>query len=189
MQVIGISGHIGAGKDVIASYLIRTHDYVRRGFSDALKAEVMTTLRPMLHAYVLERESAGAAYDADTLDDAVYRLLYRDRTPVTRALLQAWGTELRRREDPDYWVLAWARWARGTSAQRVVAPDVRFRNEAAMIRSLGGRLVRVRRPGQDGDDHPSERELAGWDDWDAVFDNAGTIADLEEAVEAWLTLP
>lgn len=197
MRLIGIAGHFGAGKDVIAAYLIRAHGYVRRGFADALKTEVMTTLRPVLHAYAVERDpllavvvaERGPDACADALDDAVYRLLYRDRTPLTRALLQAWGTDLRRREDPDYWVLAWARWARSTSAERVVVPDVRFRNEVALLRSLGARIIRVSRPGSEGDAHQSERELAGHDDWDAVFTNAGTIRDLEEAVEAWLTLP
>lgn len=84
-----------------------------------------------------------------------------------RRLLQWWGTDLRREQDAEYWV---------TRAEQQVAKfrpnvypvftDIRFENEAAMIRNHGGILVRVvahdairrKRLGQLPPDHVSETE-------------------------------
>lgn len=73
----------------------------------------------------------------------------------------------------------------------VIFSDCRFRNELEAIRAAGGVLVRVKRPGKDGDvgisGHSSETEMREIGDgfFDAVVDNAGTLEELTEAVD-WL---
>ena len=52
-------------------------------------------------------------------------------------------------------------------------------NEAECLRRLGGLLVKVVRPGRDGDGHASETELAAFTGWDLVLTNDGTLAELE----------
>lgn len=180
MTVVGISGHFSSGKDTVAQRLITRHGFVRVGFSDSLKYEVATTLRKTLLAYATER---SGPISLEHEDRVIRELLWVNRTTVTRALLQEWGTELRRTEDPDYWIRAWQEAAR--RFPRVVVPDVRFPNEAVAIRAAGGRLVLVKRPDRDGDEHASETALVAWEDWDHVFINDGTIADLHDAVDAW----
>lgn len=92
------------------------------------------------------------------------------------SLLQRIGQD-RRQEDSEYWIkqcyskiLAEPKFEEGIA----LIPDLRYRNEAAFIKSKGGILVNVRRLNQDGTqyiapdrptDHPSETELDGYN-WD-----------------------
>ena len=55
------------------------------------------------------------------------------------------GAEWGRVLAPDLWTNAWCRSLRGLD--RVVADDVRFGNEAATVRRMGGSVVKVIRPG------------------------------------------
>jgi CRP/FNR family transcriptional regulator len=58
--------------------------------------------------------------------------------------MQTLGTEWGRQcMDADIWVRAWA--ARAALLTSAVADDVRFQNEADMIRNLGGVIIRVMR--------------------------------------------
>src|SRR3990167_6332471 len=177
--IVGISGHIGAGKDVVASYLQRTHDFTRVGWSDALKDEVATRLRRTLEAYLIER---GVGPNMET---SIRDALWTWRTPVTRALLQEYGSEGRRADDREYWVDRWEQRVTLMRAARIITPDTRFPNEAQRIRDLGGYLLRVDRPGHEGDAHQSETSMDTWTDYDLVLHNVGTVTDLERQVEAW----
>ena len=178
MIVVGIAGHFGAGKDTVAQRLVLRHGFVRVGFADCLKHEVAAKLRGTLLAYAGERGTVIHNPDA-----AIHTLLWDERTPMTRKLLQEWGTELRRTEDPEYWVAAWRNAA--SKYPRVVVPDVRFINEALAITERGGRLVRVERPGYHGDGHASETSLSSWTGWARIFINDGTVDALHDAVDQW----
>jgi hypothetical protein len=60
----------------------------------------------------------------------------------------------------------------------VVVDDVRFPNEAQLIKSMGGQLWRIERPGlTDATGHSSEGGLADWE-FDRVIVNDGTVEDL-----------
>lgn len=76
---------------------------------------------------------------------------------------------------------------------RYVFTDVRFPDEAAFLRRhFGATIVWVRCPkelrnersGEDdrSDDHDSEQALDGYDQWDYVIDNSGSLTDLYTAV-------
>lgn len=66
--------------------------------------------------------------------------------------------------------------------KKVVIDDVRFPNEVAMIQRLGGRVIRIDRPGPDESTHASEIILDTFDGWDGVIVNDGTLGELEEKV-------
>lgn len=95
-----------------------------------------------------------------------------------RRILQWWGTEYRRHQDPDYWTKAWEQAFRklGSVTDHVLVDDVRFINEVEVIRCNGGVLVRVERPGYHGaNDHSSENSLDDFTDWDLVLCNDGNL--------------
>jgi hypothetical protein len=82
-------------------------------------------------------------------------------------LLQWWGTEYRRRQNPDYWVDKLFESSPG-GIDIALITDVRFINEAEHIKNRGGYNVRVQRLAADGSpyvapdrpaDHPSEIAL------------------------------
>ena len=140
---------------------------------------------------------------AAPLKRAVWRLLadlglsglrytYADKEAIipelgvsARHMMQTLGTEWGRAcIHPDFWVMI----ARAETQRimndggSVVIDDVRFPNEATMIRDLGGELWRIDRPGiAYNGDHESE---GGLDDItpDRVIVNDGTIAQLKEKI-------
>ena len=100
--------------------------------------------------------------------------------PQVRKLLQNLGNSARKIIDENVWVTL----ALGNIDvnQRVVITDVRFENEAVMIKLMGGQLWRVKRIGVGPvNDHVSESELEGYK-VDQIFVNNGTLKDLEVLV-------
>lgn len=85
-------------------------------------------------------------------------------------LLQFWGSEYRRTQDNEYWTRQWKA-AINPKANIVLASDMRFLNEAAAVKSLGGYTIQVNRKNADGTpfvdpsrdaNHPSETQLDGY---------------------------
>jgi len=182
MIVVGLGYRMRVGKDSVADVLVRRYGFVRRGFADALKDEVLDRLPRTLGAYLEHHEGLE-----DTVDRR-WQLVYGFKPDLIRALLQEYGTEVRRADDPRYWVKKVARWVEDCRPQRLVVPDVRFRNEVEFVRALGGRYVRVDRPGVEPvalGTHASESELNGAEP-DYVVRNDGALEDLERRVEAMM---
>ncbi len=113
-----------------------------------------------------------------------------DQTAVTiRRLLQWWGTEYRRAQDPDYWTKAWERKLAGMNQDEthVLVDDVRFINELETIKKHGGFFIRIVRPGFNGaNDHSSENSLDDYADWDLVIENDGSLANFKQQLDEQL---
>jgi hypothetical protein len=103
-------------------------------------------------------------------------------------LLQWWGTEYRRAQDPLYWV---KRWKDGINpkANIVMATDMRFLNEAEAVKSVGGLTVQVSRKNIDGTpfvdpsrdaNHPSETQLDDYNFDYQITVKTGDLVLLEE---------
>ena len=139
-RVIGITGKKGHGKDTLCNALqqIAGDKVDRVAFGDALKREVAELL--------------GITVDDINADKPRFRLM-----------LQFYGTEWRRHQDPEYWIKRLRETIAGLPAFCIaVVTDVRFANEAALIEELGGFTVRVtawKRYPDDSDNHSSETEL------------------------------
>lgn len=140
-MIIGICGLIGSGKDSIASYLEETHNFTRLNFSAKLKeacAIIFDWDIDMLNGLT------KAARDQRELVDDWWseKLGIDDLSP--RKALQLIGTEVFRQNFSDnIWVAAVERTI--TKHQHVILSDVRFPNEIAMIRNVGGQMWRVSR--------------------------------------------
>lgn len=196
MQIVGIAGAMGSGKDAVAAWLVKHHGFRRVAFADSLKDEVRARFRRTLlriSAYVGPYVDSPIGPDQERhlvqppSEEARLDWLIREKPPIVRELLQEYGTEVRRGDEPDYWLKAWT--ARCAGLARVVVPDVRFPNEAAMITARWGRLIRVDRPGSAGGGHSSETSLRAWQRWDAILTNAGSLEDLEASVAWWWEHP
>lgn len=158
--VIGLAGAAGAGKSTVALRLKSEWGAHRVPFAGALK-EMLQVL--------LERQGCGLA--------TAIRMVAGDLKEVPTDLLggasprhamQTLGTEWGRALAPDFWVGVWRRSIERTALEAsadgetilVVADDVRFPEEAAAIRALGGLVVRIDRPGAGlagaAGAHPSE---------------------------------
>ena len=155
MNLLGLTGKMGAGKDFTFTWLKeRGYDVAREAFADQLRYEVEDIIGDGMHL------------------PALWSKPYPDEV---RALLQWWGTDLRRNQDPNYWLKALDAKleAYEGSDTLIVVTDVRFPNEAKVIRDRGGLVasvwaptkVRAERLGMTMEDleernrHPSERSM------------------------------
>lgn len=121
-----------------------------------------------------------------------WELVLRDKEHVlpeigvsTRHMLQTLGTEWGRQcIHPNVWLTCWReKVARFGST---VADDVRFPNEAHLVKELGGEMWLVRRTGvQRMTGHSSEGSLDDWS-FDRVIDNDGALDELRSKVMAAL---
>ncbi|HUW10754.1 MAG TPA: hypothetical protein VM537_13565 [Anaerolineae bacterium] len=103
--------------------------------------------------------------------------------------MQLCGTECMRKVfGDDFWVRTLERRVKTAVCSSFVICDVRFPNEAEAVRSWGGHLVRVDRPGLadvvDGRDpaHESETALDNYDGWNHVLVNDGSLEELHTKV-------
>jgi hypothetical protein len=147
--IVGLTGFKHSGKSTAATHLENKHGFIRRNFKDALVAETKLNYPDLLQVVAHEENL--------TIDQ-----LFIVKPPVIRALLQNHGTEVRRREDPDYWVHRWSPMYSNKGfaiLERVVADDVRFLNEARAVKDIGGIIIRIERTDlTTGGDHKSETE-------------------------------
>jgi hypothetical protein len=134
MKLIGLSGHMGCGKNYIAEQIIYPHfkssyNTLILGFGDLMKNELFA-------------RDLSLKYDD----------LYDHKTFETRNKLQQYGTENgREKYHPDIWIRGldiqietFCRRSHGDCL--VIVCDVRFVNEADYIKQRGGILFRINSP-------------------------------------------
>ena len=166
-NVIGLTGYAQSGKDTLASILVEKYGYSRVAFADKIR-DFLYGINPMV-----------ACSPTGYLRDLV-NLVGWDKAkqePQVRRLLQDLGISARELIDENIWVTTALKHI--GKDERVVVTDVRFENEAMMIKLMGGQLWRVRRPGVEAvNSHVSETQLDGYK-VDQIFVNNGSIQDLE----------
>lgn len=125
--------------------------------------------------------------------DALYAVARVEHGMTTKdpKLLQYLGTEVFRQKDPEVWIRTLYHTALDRKPAVLIIPDVRFPNEAAFVKGLGGILVKVARVNEDGtpfrdpnrpENHPSESSLDGFQGWDFQFStNSGNMGYLKFA--------
>jgi hypothetical protein len=190
--IIGLCGLIGSGKNTVAEHLMEQHYYISVSFAETLKdaaACIFGWDRDMLEGATPEDRAAR-----EIKDEWWSERLGFDVSP--RYMLQYLGTEVMRNNlHPDIWALSAEKLIKENPWEQYVFTDVRFPNEAAMIRRIGGKVWHVRRGelpewfGQNPEHiHASE---TAWNNetFDATIYNDGTIEDLKTTIdnllEAW----
>ena len=126
-------GAPGSGKSSIADAL-----GVRMSFADGVRREVAGALAPVLRFYL------GSEW---TEDETLADMTDPERKDIYRPLLQVWGTDFRRAQDPNYWVSAMVDRLYRSKAEDIdrclVVDDCRFPNEYAALQTLGFYFVRL----------------------------------------------
>jgi len=150
VRLIGLSGAAGSGKSTAAQYLHDAHRYQRKRFAQPLK----DALRRILQSAMLDDHTIERMIEGD-LKEAPARVLL-GKSP--REAMQTLGTEWGRNcIGGDFWVNL-MRHALDTSKRGslIVIEDVRFDNEAALIRDYGGKIIHMEGRGGIAGPHPSE---------------------------------
>ena len=147
-MIIAFTGKKRCGKSTASAYVVsQLPGAVRYNFKTALLKEMKERFPNTLNAIVrlVEREQYDGMHPL-TVD----RLLEEKPDDVVRFFMQEFGTEVRRHDDPDYWVDRWVCYA--SKYKHVVVDDVRFLNEAQAIKDMRGIVIRIVRDGQQSTD-------------------------------------
>ena len=141
-MIIGIVGNIGEGKDTIAEYLEKHHDFTRESFAGTLKDAVSAVFG--WNRFLLEGQTNESRAWREEVDQWwAQRLNIPGLTP--RWVLQQWGTEVCRRSfHDDIWIASLENKLRKVQSN-VVISDCRFPNEFLAIKNAGGKIIRVKR--------------------------------------------
>lgn len=205
MRIVAFSGKSQAGKTTAALHCVNVFGGTKIALADAVKEEVAEFLAQCgvpfehrnLYGAMRDKEewcNIGPSKLIDHAPDDLYTLLIMfiaaDGKGCTisltyRQLLQIWGTEYRRAQDPAYWTRRCREKILLTEGL-VFIDDVRFPDEVEMVKDLGGVVIRIDRYkalGITTSDHPSETALDDYKEFDHTILNGGDVTDLKENVE------
>lgn len=170
MKLIGICGRKRAGKDTAASALV-TKGYRLVRFADPLK-NMIRTLLGAAGIFCVEHFIEG-----DQKEIPLPALCGKS----TRFAMQTLGTEWGRKTiGEDLWIQVALSRVAGLPA--AVISDVRFPNEAAAIRNIGGTIIKIVRSEQPQiDGHASEASIDLIDAQYTIINNS-TIQDLQAKI-------
>lgn len=167
-QIIGIAGKARSGKDTVASLLWTHAGYTRLAFADPVK---------------LASQAIFRLTNEQTWSDAVKELPIPPWGLSPRQMFQLVGTECVKPIFGEYiWIKRMMLDMQFLAEDNIVIPDVRFEPEAQFIRSVGGKILHLSRPGvQEVAKHVSEAGVRR-EDGDLVIVNDGTLEDLADKV-------
>lgn len=172
--IVGIGHKMQSGKDTFAMFLAEAlqkagHTVAFDSFAGPLKASAR------------ELFDLPAEYDKTKLSPVRWRMFdgKRDGFMTYRELLQQYGRMMRKAIPGFWWQLLYDRCERDLS-DFVIVTDMRFVDEATVIRTYRGMTIRINRDiPREGPEHrdASETELLGWR-FDMTIQNNGTLDDL-----------
>jgi hypothetical protein len=192
-KVIIISGKLRAGKDTLASFMMEefsrnnqtlVHEFFAKRLKDGAK-EDFKGLQTVVNGLVDDIISLPSLQDSADAIELLEEFKWNDdnyfdiKTPITRALLQIYGTEIfRERVNTNHWVDLVINAINKSDEEYFVITDARFENEIYRIMEncpdSNVITIRVNRNidrGNPADEHQSEKGLDNYENWCYIVDN------------------
>ena len=179
-MIIGLSGYARSGKDTVAGMLMGLYGYERVAFADKIRSLLYEMDPLVMHN--------GMDFRLQDLVDSKTWEVAKIEFPEIRRLLQDLGVGARNLFGPQFWVheVMKSMLENPKLDLKYVVTDVRFKNEADMIKANNGQVWRINRLGVEAaNEHVSEHQLDGWN-FDAVIDNDGDMPELMGKIKALL---
>ena len=157
-KTIAFIGKAGSGKTTACDYIMSKHDgFTKLNFKDALVKEMKKNFPDVLAELQKVYSTGGVPrlglQFLPSIDD-----LFKEKPPTMRALMQNYGTEVRRGDCDTYWTDQWT--TARTALGDVLTDDCRFYNEASAIHDCGGMIIKIERDDiTDTGSHQSEMEM------------------------------
>jgi hypothetical protein len=175
-MIIGLSGYARSGKDTVAGMLIGLHRYENVAFANTIRSLLFAMDPLIMHGDIPFRLQ-------DIVESKGWETA-KTEYPEVRRLLQDLGVGGRDLLDDNVWINAALKDL--NKEDRIVVTDVRFKNEAARIKNMGGQIWRVNRINiGPANDHISETDLDDWG-FDAVITNNSDMPNLIKQIRALL---
>lgn len=204
MTIVGLSGYKQSGKNTVARIISDlSPGSEETAFADPLRA-LAKAIDPIVDFYdPNEVRGGGPMYYSEALEEYGYERA-KALLPEFRRHLQRLGSDgmrdtiggtyrLREIIGDDLWVVLMqirltnleADMLNGSTPDaHIIVTDVRFPNEADLIRDMGGVMVRISRDGDlPVDPHQSETALDDYQGFDVRIHNGGSLDALKQAVE------
>lgn len=195
MQLVGLTGYAGSGKDTVGEMLMAHANFGRRfAFADTLREEIVEAfdLPPSVLTWRSTKNTPCSWINTSRCKEPGFRQHWFDNQLGAylspREVMQSWG-DWRRGQHPDYFVermrdkLLHNQFVKPAlfRVETTIITDVRYQNEVDLIRSFGGFVLKVTRPGVGPvNGHSSDNQHL---DADGTIDNNGTLDQLAEAVD------
>ena len=160
MNLVALVAKKRSGKDTLADYLCEHHGYTKYAFAGPLK-------KACAEIFMFNNEQLDGV-DKETPDERWGGL-------SARKVFQIFGTEMFRQKLGDFfpelesikenfWTYRFEMWysnfKKTNPIGKVVVSDVRFQNEAEIIRKLRGSIIKINRDtGMATDNHSSEQNI------------------------------
>jgi hypothetical protein len=188
--IIGLTGFAQSGKDSVGQILVRRAGFKRLAFADALRVSLYK-LNPKIESEIeiqsrgfwewISGEPPRTHKKEIRVQDLVKTIGWDEakvKYPEIRELLQKLGTESGREiHGQDCWTNIIKRQIAAEPYQNFVITDVRFPNEADVIKSMGGTVIKIEREGIGSvNGHISDK---GIDNWEWKLENNSSFEALE----------
>jgi hypothetical protein len=220
IKLIGFGNKGRHGKDTLADLLkVKLEGSVVMHFADPLKEEVSYVgVQPLIFRkfyngkiFYYLRDHVNTYITKTAEDMPLLHKIFTERqineywhmAEKDPEILQVWGTDFRRMQNPQYWVQKIERmiinmeFSKTDQTEYILLPDTRFVNEHEFIKSKEGIYIKVLRLNEDGSTfidprrsptHPSETELDHVDADLVIKAKSGDLKKLENSVEEILEL-
>jgi hypothetical protein len=166
-----------------AAKVARLYGYDPRPFAEPLKETCLSFLCQL----GVKKEVAVSMLWGTGAEKARDVTIVPGVTLTGRRVMDLIGTALGRALiHPDLWVLAWKERTLHHLMQglNVVVDDIRFANEADAVRALGGKLIKIVRPGVSGADlDPRVHGLLADYRFDDIVVNDGTLPEYRQKLK------
>ncbi len=170
MNIIGISGKKGSGKDTFAKLLQKQ---LELSTCKSVRIDSFAANLKYCCALISGQPDYLVFYNQDMKDRKAGFLNF-----TNRELMQKFG-DLTRSLDKDIWVKSLFNKYLDNPPEYLIISDVRFKNEAEHIKKLDGVLIRIESDRVKEDNHISEIELDNYSKFDLEISNNKSLT-LEE---------
>lgn len=192
---IGFCGKMASGKDTMGYYF-------KRAFANSQKLSFGGELKKETQSF-LDKVRKNNNYKPDDMPDKLYEQMKElalksnkkitERTSENRTLLQLYGTEYRRSQNPNYWVDKVRKVIEENPDVVFYITDARFINEIEMLKEENVFLVKLEikettqkerilnrdglLPTEEQRNHPSELECDTFKNYDMVVKSDNQLPD------------
>ena len=217
VPAIVIAGKMGYGKDYVGNLIKDNFLNIEKiSFADALKEEVEYIINLVKSNYSLEniakemnvtKDEVLPMYEAIFQFDNVNELTVKKKNSTIRFMLQYWGTDVRRKNNENYWVQKTVNKILEINKLGNVAliTDGRFPNELKGVSELNGITIQLDiskekqienllnrdgiLPNKEAFNHPSETSYLEYKDFDLILtedilsDNDLILSEIKKTID------
>jgi dephospho-CoA kinase len=180
-MIIGITGKKFNGKDTVSDYIVSKYNFTKIAYAEPLK-EVCRNL----FNFNDEQLYGDKKEDLDS---------FWNITP--RQAFQFIGTDMIRNNmdkmikgvNNNFWVKCLEKRIINLNSRgikNIIVSDIRFNNEADLIKRLNGKLIKVSRNIVNNDSHISELEIDNIEE-DILIENKGSLEELYSKIDTYLS--